>query len=75
MMIEPIIVLCCIMICYFAIRVNRVEMRMNVLEKELNKILKERGEVPLDTEALGKPFAEDATVTDTLKGVWKALKS
>ena len=74
-MIEPIIVLCCIMICYFAIRVNRVEMRMNVLEKELNKILKERSEAPLDTEALGKPFAEDATVTDTLKGVWKALKS
>ena len=74
-MIEPIIVLCCIMICYFAIRVNRVEMRMNVLEKELNKIRKERSEVPLDTEALGKPFAEDATVTDTLKGVWKALKS
>ena len=74
MMIEPIIVLCCIMICYFAIRVNRVEMRMNVLEKELNKIRKERSEAPLDTEALGKPFAEDATVTDTLKGVWKALK-
>ena len=73
-MIEPIIVLCCIMICYFAIRVNRVEMRMNFLEKELNKIRKERGEAPLDTEALGKPFAEDATVTDTLKGVWKALK-
>ena len=74
-MIEPIIVLCCIMICYFAIRVNRVEMRMNVLEKELNKIRKEHSEAPLDTEALGKPFAEDATVTDTLKGVWKALKS
>ena len=74
-MIEPIIVLCCIMICYFAIRVNRVEMRMNVLEKELNKIRKERSEAPLDTEALGNPFAEDATVTDTLKGVWKALKS
>ena len=74
-MIEPIIVLCCIMICYFAIRVIRVEMRMNVLEKELNKIRKERSEAPLDTEALGKPFAEDATVTDTLKGVWKALKS
>ena len=75
MMIEPIIVLCCIMICYFAIRVNRVEMRMNILEKELNRIRKERSEAPLDTEALGKPFAEDATVTDTLKGVWKALKS
>ena len=74
-MIEPIIVLCCIMICYFAIRVNRVEMRMNILEKELNKIRKERSEAPLDTEALGKPFAEDATVTDTLKDVWKALKS
>ena len=64
-MIEPIIVLCCTMICYFA---------MNFLEKELNKIRKERGEAPLDTEGLGKPFAQDATVTDTLKGVWKVLK-
>lgn len=74
-MIEPIIVLCCTMICYFAIRVNRVEGRMNFLEKELNKIRKERGEAPLDTEGLGKPFAPDATVTDTLRNVWKALKS
>ena len=74
-MIESIIVLSCIMICYFAIRVNRMEMRMNLLEKEMNKIRKQRGEDLLDTEDLGKPFAPDATVTDKLRSVWRALRS
>lgn len=74
-MIESIIILFCIMICYFAIRVNRMEMRMNFLERELNKIREERGESLLDTEALGKPFTQDATVTDTIRNIWRALRS
>ena len=56
-MTASIIFLCVLMICYFAIRVNRIEMRMNALEKALNQAVKEG---KLDTEMLGRPFGGSA---------------
>ena len=35
-MIELLFLFIVLMICYFAIRVNRIELRMNMLEKALN---------------------------------------
>lgn len=56
-MIQLALLLCVLMICYFAIRVNRVELRMNALEKALNQAVREG---KLDTSYLGKPFGGDA---------------
>ena len=65
-MTTSIIFLCVIMICYFAIRVNCIETRMNALEEALNQI---------DTKMLGKPFGGNAggigDFWSALKGAWK----
>lgn len=68
-MTASIIFLCVLMICYFAIRVNRIEMRMNTLEKALNQAVKEG---KLDTEMLGRPFGGNAGGVGDL---WTALKA
>lgn len=67
-MAESIAALSVLMICYFAIRVNRVELRMNALEKALNQVAK-NGEI--DTEVLGKPFSGATGLKDFLSAVWK----
>ncbi|ERL03195.1 hypothetical protein [Mitsuokella sp. oral taxon 131] len=67
-MIQSIILMCVCMICYFAIRVNRVEMRMNALEKILREVAKEKD---IDTEMLGKPFGGATGLWDVLKAAWK----
>lgn len=68
-MTASIIFLCVLMICYFAIRVNRIEMRMNALEKALNQAVKEG---KLDTEMLGRPFGGGA---GGVGDFWTALKA
>ena len=68
-MTTSIIFLCVVMICYFAIRVNCIETRMNALEEALNQAVKEG---KIDTEILGKPFGGGA---GGIGDFWSALKS
>lgn len=71
-MMISIVSLCVLMICYFAIRINSIEARMNILEKALNQAVREG---KLDTEICGKPFGGNAggisEVWASLKSVWK----
>ncbi len=68
-MTSSIIFLCILMICYFAVRVNSIETRMNLLEKALNQAVKEG---KLDTRMIGKPFGGNA---GGLGDFWSALKT
>jgi hypothetical protein len=71
-MIELLFLFIVLMICYFAIRVNRIELRMNILEKALNDGIQDG---KIHTEAIGKPFGgESLGVRDffrAIKDAWK----
>ncbi|WP_026327882.1 hypothetical protein [Selenomonas bovis] len=60
-----------LLLFYFAIRVNRMEIRLNLIEKAVNDAIREG---KLDTEFLGKPFGGDSLgVVDffyALKDAW-----
>ena len=60
-----------LLLFYFAIRVNRMEIRLNLIEKAVNDAIREG---KLDTEFLGKPCGGDALgVVDffyALKDAW-----
>lgn len=74
-MIEILFFFIVLMICYFAIRVNRMELRMNVMEKAINEAVKDG---KLDTAYLGKPFGGEAMgVMDFFRAVktaWRDAK-
>lgn len=67
-MLEIILLLCILMILYFAIRVNRIEMRMNAIDKLLQELAKDG---KISTESLGKPFGGDAM---GIRDFWHALR-
>lgn len=45
-----------IVVLYFGLRVNRMEERMNQMERNFNRHLKDGSNEPSDTAAMGKPF-------------------
>ncbi len=67
-MMTSIVLLCVIMICYFAMRVNRIEARMNVLENILRQLAEGKN---IDTEYLGKPFQGATGLRDVLISAWR----
>jgi len=57
-----------LIVSYLALRVNRMELRMNAQDKILRQLAKDQG---IDTELLGKPFGGAATLMDVLRAAWK----
>ena len=68
---EIVLLFIVLLLFYFAIRVNRMELRLNVIERAVK-------EGKLDTEYLGKPFGGEATgLRDFFRAVkttWKGSK-
>ena len=56
-MTELVMLFIVLLLFYFALRVNRMELRLNVMERAINEAVKEG---KLDTSYLGKPFGGDA---------------
>lgn len=72
---EIVLLFIVLLLFYFAIRVNRMELRLNIIERAVNEAVKEG---KLDTEYLGKPFGGEATgLRDFFRAVkttWKGSK-
>lgn len=62
-----------LIILYFGLRVNRMEERMNQMEKNFNKHLKDGSMKPSDTAAMGKPF-ECGTLSENFERVAEDFK-
>lgn len=62
-----------LIILYFGLRVNRIEQRMNQMEKNFNKHLKDGSMEPSETAAMGKPF-ECGTLQENFQRVAKDFK-
>ena len=56
---------------YLALRVNRMELRMNAQDKLLRQLAKDQD---IDTEMLGKPFGGAESLMDVLRAAWRLLK-
>ena len=63
-----------LIILYFAFRVNRIENRMNQMEKNFNAHLKSGSMEPSNTETMGKPF-ECGTLSENFERVADDFKS
>ncbi len=53
---------------YLALRVNRMELRMNAQDKLLRQLAKDQD---IDTEILGKPFGGAESLMDVLRAAWR----
>ena len=53
---------------YLALRVNRMELRMNAQDKLLRQLAKDQD---IDTEMLGKPFGGAESRMDVLRAAWR----
>lgn len=62
-----------LIILYFGLRVNRIEERMNQMEKNFNKHLKHGSMEPSKTVAMGKPF-ECGTLSENFERVAEDFK-
>ena len=71
-MTEIVMLFIVLLLFYFALRVNRMELRLNVMERAINEAVKEG---KLDT---GKPFGGDAgglrDFFRAVKTTWKGSK-
>ena len=74
-MTELVMLFIVLLLFYFALRVNRMELRLNVMERAINEAVKEG---KLDTSYLGKPFGGDAgglrDFFRAVKPTWKGSK-
>ena len=73
-MTELVMLFIVLLLFYFALRVNRMELRLNVMERAINEAVKEG---KLDTSYLGKPFGGDAgglRFFRAVKTTWKGSK-
>lgn len=74
-MTELVMLFIVLLLFYFALRVNRMELRLNVMERAINEAVKEG---KLNTSYLGKPFGGDAGgLRDFFRAVkmaWKGSK-
>ena len=74
-MTELVMLFIVLLLFYFALRVNRMELRLNVMERAINEVVKEG---KLDTSYLGKPFGGDAgglrDFFRAVKTTWKGSK-
>lgn len=68
MTIASLLLFTLLIVLYLALRVNRMELRMNAQDKILRQLAKDQG---IDTELLGKPFGGAATLMDVLRAAWK----
>ena len=74
-MTELVMLFIVLLLFYFALRVNRMELRLNVMERAINEAVKEG---KLDTSYLGKPFGGDSgglrDFFRAVKTTWKGSK-
>lgn len=68
MMLASLLFFTLLVTSYLALRVNRMELRMNAQERILRQMAKEQ---EIDTEMLGKPFGGSMSLMDVLRAAWK----
>ena len=68
MMLASLLFFTLLVTSYLALRVNRMELRMNAQERILRQMAKEQ---EIDTEVLGKPFGGSMRLMDVLRAAWK----
>ena len=78
-MVSSFEILLTILIIYFAARVTRMEERMNQLEANFNRHIKDGSMEESNTVHLGKAFGNDdvsftGTVTDIAKGIKQSVE-
>ena len=68
MMLASLLFFTLLVTSYLALRVNRMELRMNAQEHILRQLAKEQD---IDTEMIGKPFGGSTSLMAVLRAAWK----